>query len=40
VTVFSVTITGWLDHDGDQPLSGLVHDTLRALRSIAAGPAK
>ena len=39
VTVFSVTITRWLDQDGDQPLSGLVHDTLHALRSIAAGPA-
>ena len=40
VTVFSVTITRWLDQDGDQPLSDLVHDTLRALRLLAADPAK
>jgi len=35
-TVFSVTISRWLDQDGTQPLSALVHDTLRALRSVAA----
>ena len=39
VTVFSVTISRWLDQDGDQPLSALVHDTLRALRSVTADPA-
>ncbi|WP_432827379.1 TetR/AcrR family transcriptional regulator [Dactylosporangium sp. CA-092794] len=38
-TVLSVTITRWLDQDGaDQPLSALVRDTLRALRSLAADP--
>ncbi len=36
VTVFSVTISRWLDQDGAQPLSALVHDTLRALRSVTA----
>ena len=40
VTVFSVTISRWLDQDGEQPLSALVHDTLRALRSVAADPAE
>ncbi len=40
VTVFSVTISRWLDQDGEQPLSDLVHDTLRALRSVAADPAE
>ncbi len=39
VTVFSVTISRWLDQDGAQPLSDLVHDTLRALRSVTADPA-
>jgi len=39
VTVFSVTISRWLDQDGAQPLSALVHDTLRALRSVTADPA-
>jgi len=39
VTVFSVTIDRWLDQDGAQPLSELVHDTLRALRSVTADPA-
>jgi hypothetical protein len=34
-----VTTTRWLDQDGDQALSDLVHDTLRALRSLAADPA-
>ncbi len=42
VTVFSVTISRWLDQDEDedgaQPLSALVHDTLCALRSVAADP--
>ncbi len=40
VTVFSVTISRWLDQDedGEQPLSDLVHDTLRALRSVTADP--
>ena len=36
VTVFSVTIDRWLDQDGEQPLSALARDTLRALRAIAA----
>ncbi len=40
VTVFSITISRWLDQDGEQPLSGLVHDTLRALRSVTADPAE
>jgi len=40
VTVFSVTISRWLDQDGEQPLSALVHDTLRALRSVTADPAE
>ncbi len=39
VAVFSVTISRWLDQDGEQPLSELVHDTLRALRSVTADPA-
>ncbi len=39
VTVFSVTIDRWLDQDGERPLSALVHDTLRALRAVAAAPA-
>ncbi len=39
VTVFSVTIDRWLDQDGEQPLSALVHDTLRALRAVTAEPA-
>ncbi len=40
VTVFSVTISRWLDQDGAQPLSELAHDTLRALRSVTADPAE
>lgn len=40
VTVFSVTLSRWLDQDGERPLSELVHDTLRALRSITADPAE
>lgn len=36
VSVFSVTISRWLDQDGEQPLSKLVHDTLHALGSIIA----
>ena len=39
VTVFGIAITRWLDQDGEQLLSELVHDTLRALRSVAADPA-
>jgi len=39
VTVFSVTISRWLDQDGAQPLSELVRDTLRALRAVTADPA-
>jgi len=39
VTVFSVTIDRWLDQDGEQPLSALARDTLRALRAVAAAPA-
>lgn len=38
VSVFSVTISRWLDQNGEQPLSSLVHDTLRALRSVTADP--
>ncbi len=34
VTAFSVAISRWLDQDGDQPLSELVHDTLHALQSV------
>ncbi len=40
VTLFSVTISRWLDQDGERPLSEPVHDTLRALRSVAAEPAE
>jgi len=36
VTVFSVAISRWLDQDGEQPLSELVHDTLHALQSVTA----
>ena len=39
VTVFSVTLSRWLDQDGAHPLSALVYDTLRALRSVTADPA-
>ncbi len=38
VTVFSVTIARWLDQNGEQPLSELVRDTLRALRAVTADP--
>ncbi len=38
VTVFSVTIARWLDQNGEQPLSELVRDTLRALRAVTAAP--
>jgi hypothetical protein len=37
-TAFSVTITRWLDRDGNQPLSDLVHDTLRACASTPPTP--
>ena len=40
VTVFSVAMGRWRDQDGEQPLSELVHDTLRALRSVTADPAE
>jgi uncharacterized membrane protein affecting hemolysin expression len=40
VSVFNVMISRWLDQDGEQPLSELVHDTLRALRSITADRAE
>ena len=40
VSVFSVTIRRWLDQEGEQPLSNLVHDTLRALRSVTTDPAE
>ena len=39
VTVFSVTIDRWLNQDGEQPLSALARDTLRALRAVTADPA-
>lgn len=38
VSVFSITISRWLDQDGEQPLSPLVHDTLRALQAVTAYP--
>lgn len=38
VTVFNVTLSRWLDHDGEHPLADLVHDTLRAFRSITTDP--
>lgn len=38
VTVFSVTLSRWLDQDDEHPLSDLVYDTLRALRSITVDP--
>ena len=40
VAIFGVTISRWLDQDGEQPLSELLHDTLRALRSITADSAE
>ncbi len=40
VTVFNVAVSRWLDQDGEQPLSDLVHDTLRALRSVTTDPAE
>lgn len=40
VTVFGVAVDRWLDQDGEQPpVSGLVRETLGALRSVAADPA-
>ena len=33
-TVFSVTLDRWLDQDGEQLLSELLNDTLRALRAV------
>ncbi len=36
VTVFSVAVRRWLDQDGEQPLTELVHDTLRALLAVTA----
>jgi hypothetical protein len=39
VTVFNITIGRWLDQAEERPLSALVHDTLRALRAVAAAPA-
>ena len=35
-TAFSVAIGRWLDQDGDRPLAEFVHETLAALRSLAA----
>ncbi|MDQ2813863.1 MAG: TetR family transcriptional regulator [Actinomycetota bacterium] len=35
VTVFSVSLTRWLDHKDGPPLAEVIHDTLGALRSIA-----
>ncbi len=40
VTVFTVTLSRWLDQNGERPLSELVHETLRALGSITADPAE
>ncbi len=40
VTVFGVAIDRWLDQDEEQPLSDLVHDTLRTLRSVTADTAE
>ena len=36
VTVLGVSVDRWLDQDGEQPLTELVHDTLRALRSVVS----
>jgi len=38
VTVFSVSLSRWLDQDTEQPLSELVRDTLKVLRSVTAEP--
>jgi len=40
VTVLSVALDRWLDQDDEQPLSELVHHTLRALQSVTASPAE
>ena len=40
VTVFGVAIDRWLDQDEEQPLSDLVHDTLRTLRWVTADTAE
>lgn len=39
-TVFSVSINRWLDQDGEHLLEYVVHDTIRALRSIIADSAE
>jgi AcrR family transcriptional regulator len=39
VTVFSVSVNRWLDQDGGDSLAQIMHDTLRALRAVTAGPA-
>jgi AcrR family transcriptional regulator len=36
VTAFNAAIERWLDEDGDRPLADVVHETLRALRTITA----
>lgn len=38
VTVFSVSLSRWLDQDTEQPLSELLRDTLEVLRSVTAEP--
>ena len=40
VTIFSVAVSRWLDHDGEQPLSEFVHETLGTLRSVTADSAE
>lgn len=38
-TVFSVALNRWLDSAGDVPLPELLHETLRALQTVASVPA-
>lgn len=38
VTVFSVSVSRWLDHDAEQPLTELLHETLGALQSVITDP--
>jgi hypothetical protein len=32
-------VNRWLDQDGGDSLAQIMHDTLRALRAVTAGPA-
>lgn len=38
VTVFSVSVRRWLDHDAEQPLTEVLHETLGALQSVVVDP--